>query len=79
LGVTSFLWMGDNRDIVYGENKHINYFNTLWTHSIFRKSNHWKVDWEVHCQAHYRASYSDSCSQVLQWKKTLTHLFGYLK
>jgi hypothetical protein len=42
--VAACLWLGDNRYIFYGENKHIDYFKRLWAHTIFGQSNRWKVD-----------------------------------
>jgi hypothetical protein len=49
-GVASCIWLGDNIAILSMEKQaHLFISNKLWTHTIFKQSNHWKIDWEVIC------------------------------
>jgi hypothetical protein len=45
-GVASCLWLGDNIAILSMEKQtHLFISDRLWAHTIFRQSNHWKIDW----------------------------------
>jgi hypothetical protein len=50
LGVAARLWLGDNIAILSMEKQaYLFHSNRVWVHTIFRQSNHWKIDWEVIC------------------------------